>query len=207
MAVIRISPVGSVNEDMIQMIARHVKEMFGREVEVYTQLPEPGYAFDEKRNQYNSTLILRSLAPVVPHFPGTIAKDSSAGNPIEKILALTEVDLFIPMMTFVYGQAQLSGKMAVVSLARLKPEFYGLPPDKDLAVRRLRKEVSHELGHSFGLVHCAERYCLMSLSTEIFQVDMKSENFCRNCWIMLEESLQGNGVAGNSALARKESYD
>ena len=79
---------------------------------------------------------------------------------------------------------------AIVSLARLKPEFYGLPPDKDLSVRRIRKEVSHELGHTFGLVHCAERLCLMSLSTEIMQVDFKSENFCRNCWVTLEENLK-----------------
>jgi archaemetzincin len=143
MAVIQVASVGSVNEEIMQMVARHVKSMFGYEVEIYTRLPEPDYAFDEKRSQYSSTVIRRDLAAVLPH--------------PEKFLAVTEADLFIPMMTFVYGQAQLSGKMAIVSLARLKPEFYGLPADKDLTVRRIRKEVSHELGHTFGLVHCTER--------------------------------------------------
>ncbi|MFZ1082999.1 MAG: archaemetzincin family Zn-dependent metalloprotease [Candidatus Kryptoniota bacterium] len=186
---IQISTVGSVNEEMTQMVARHVKEMFGCEVKIYTQLPQPDYAFDEKRSQYSSTVILRNIAPLAPHS--------------EKFLAITEVDLFIPMMTFVYGQAQLSGKMAIVSLARLKPEFYGLPPDKDLTVRRIRKEVSHELGHTFGLVHCAERSCLMSLSTEIFQVDLKSENFCKNCWIILEENLKKIAPEAHQPRAEK----
>ncbi len=193
MAAIQISPVGSINEEMMQMVARHVKGMFGYEAEIYTQLPEPDYAFDEKRRQYSSTVILRNLAAVVSHS--------------EKFLAVTEVDLYIPMMTFIYGQAQLSGKMAIVSLARLKPEFYGLPPDKDLTVRRTRKEVSHELGHTFGLVHCAERSCLMSLSTEIFQVDLKLENFCRNCWIILEENLSRKDASGKNNEKRNELWE
>jgi archaemetzincin len=176
MSIIQIVSLGEFNQGLMQMISRHVKEMFGTGIEILAQLPEPDYAFDNKRHQYNSTLILRNLAPITSYS--------------EKFLALTEVDLFIPMMTFVYGQAQLSGKVAIVSLARLKQEFYNLPPDKDLTVRRLRKEVSHELGHTFGLVHCTDRTCIMSLSTEIMQVDMKSESFCGNCWIILEENLK-----------------
>ena len=147
---------------------------------------DPDFAYDEKKGQDSSAIILKDLV---------LRCDSTA----EKFLAITEVDLFIPMMTFVYGQAQLSGKVAIVSLARLKPEFYGLPPDKDLTVRRIRKEVVHELGHTFGLVHCADKSCLMSLSTEIMQVDLKSDNFCRSCWISLEESLKLMGIGNRSS--------
>ncbi len=184
MPVIRIAPVGNVNEEIMQMIARHVNAMFGLDVETgtFVSLPEPEYAFDEKRRQYSSTVILKSVARL------------AAG--CDKFLAITEVNLFIPMMTFVYGQAQLSGKVAIISLARLKPEFYGLQPDKDQTVRRIRKEVSHELGHTFGLVHCADRSCLMSLSTEILQVDLKSEDFCKDCWVRLEESLKKLSAVG-----------
>lgn len=108
MSVIQIVSVGKVNHDIMQMITRHVKEMFGYEVETQNlvSLPDPDYAFDEKRKQYSSTVILRNIAPL--------------SSRAEKFLAITEVDLFIPMMTFVYGQAQLSGKVAIVSLARLK---------------------------------------------------------------------------------------
>ena len=176
MAIIQLASIGNVDQEMMQMIGRHVKEMFGLEVRLYTSLPVPDYAFDEKRKQYNSTEILKHIAPL-------------CSLDVSKFLAVTDADLFIPMMTFVYGQAQLSGKVAIVSLARLTQVFYGLAPNKDLVVRRTRKEVSHELGHTFGLVHCSNRTCLMSLSTEIMQIDVKSEDLCRSCWIVLQESL------------------
>ncbi len=188
MSLIRIVSLGNVNREMMQMIVRHVREMFGCDVETQDfECPmDLDFAHDEKKGQYSSAIILKDLV---------LRCDSTA----EKFLAITEVDLFIPMLTFVYGQAQLSGKVAIVSLARLKPEFYGLPPDKDLTVRRIRKEVVHELGHTFGLVHCADKSCLMSLSTEIMQVDLKSDNFCRSCWISLEESLKLMGIGNRSS--------
>ncbi len=176
MAIIQLASIGNVDHELMQMISRHVKEMFGLEVETHTPLPAPDYAYDGKRSQYNSTAILQHVVPL-------------CASGVSKFLAITEADLFIPMMTFVYGQAQLSGKVAIVSLARLSPAFYGLAPNKDLLVRRMRKEVSHELGHTFGLVHCSDRTCLMSLSTEIMQIDVKSEDLCRSCWIVLQESL------------------
>lgn len=171
-----ISPVGTVSEEMLTMAARHVGEMFGFETMRYTSFPDPEYAFDGRRGQYSSTLILRNLSKVCP--PDAV-----------RFLALTEADLFIPMVTFVYGQAQLSGKVAIVSLARLSQEFYGLRPNNELKIRRARKEIAHELGHTFGLVHCRERSCLMSLSTEILQIDVRSEDFCPGCWIVLEEEI------------------
>ena len=70
------------------------------------------------------------------------------------------------MLSFVYGQAQLQGRVAVVSLARLRPEFHGLPPDPAALERRAAKEAVHEVGHTFGLVHCADRRCPMSLSID-----------------------------------------
>lgn len=176
MGKIYVSMVGAVNEDVVTMLARHVRGMFGFEVEMYTSFPDPDYAFEESRRQFSSALMLQNLARVCP-------PDAA------KFLAITEADLFIPMVTFVYGQAQLAGKAALVSLARLSQEFYGLPRDKELKLRRARKEVAHELGHTFGLVHCRDRSCLMSLSTEILQIDVKSEDFCRSCWIVLEEEL------------------
>ncbi len=199
--VVQILGIGHVSQGVLLMVARHVREMFGLEASAAGTLrgnhvdeasaaaaflPDPGYAYDGKRGQYSSTVILRRLDSYSP--PGA-----------ERLLAITDVDLFIPMVTFVYGQAQLSmpqdadfgiNKVAIVSLARLEQEFYGLPPDRDLTVRRIRKEVSHELGHTFGLVHCTDKSCLMCLSTEILQIDVKSENFCESCWVVLEENLR-----------------
>jgi archaemetzincin len=94
---------------------------------------------------------------------------------------VTEADLAIPTLTFVFGQAQLDGQVAVLSLARLRQEFYGLPSDETLLRERVTKEVLHELGHTFGLTHCAESKCVMSLATHIGLVDNKEERYCTHC--------------------------
>ena len=180
---IYISPVGMVGDETITVMARFVSEMFGFEVVRHTSFPEPDFAYDARRGQFSSTLILKNLAKVCPS--GAV-----------KFLAVTEADIFIPMVTFVFGQAQLSGKVALVSLARLSQKYYGLAENSDIKIRRARKEVAHELGHTFGLVHCRDRSCIMSLSTEILQVDVKSEDFCPGCWAMLSEELAAQKVVG-----------
>ena len=93
------------------------------------------------------------------------------------MLAVTDRDLFIPVLTFVYGHAQLGGRVAVVSLARLRQEFYGMAPNHELLLERAAKEALHESGHTFGLVHCADRSCAMSLATNIRQIDDRQAAF------------------------------
>lgn len=131
-------------------------------------LPDPLYAYDARRAQYSSVEVMRAFAAAAP------AGDS-------KVIGITERDLFIPMLTFVFGQAQLGGRFAVVSLARLRQEFYGMPPDRDVFLGRAMKEVAHELGHTFGLAHCPDKTCAMSLSTDIRQVDGKRAAYCATC--------------------------
>lgn len=131
-------------------------------------LAPPDYAYDEDRKQFQSTEILRRIAGL-------------GGLPDTRFLALTECDLFIPMLTFVFGQAQLGGSSALVSVARLRQEFYGQLPNEALLVRRLRKEVIHEVGHTFGLTHCLDRSCPMSLATAVRHIDDKSDILCSRC--------------------------
>ena len=121
-----------------------------------------------ERRQYNATLILAGL---LRHLP-----DESS-----KIVGVTDVDLFIPVLTFVFGQAQLDGPGAVISAFRLRNEFYGLPADEGLLFERSVKEVVHELGHTFGLVHCDDYRCVMHASTYVEDVDVKAASFCRGC--------------------------
>jgi archaemetzincin len=101
--------------------------------------------------------------------------------PDAKVLGISERDLFIPMLTFVFGQAQMDGQYALVSTARLRQEFYGLPGMDPLLDQRLIKEACHELGHAFGLAHCGNAACPMSLSTTIRHVDSKSTEYCDGC--------------------------
>ncbi|MBU2226246.1 MAG: archaemetzincin family Zn-dependent metalloprotease [Proteobacteria bacterium] len=125
-------------------------------------------AFDPNRGQYNSSLILRQLIMKPP-------RDA------EKILAVLDVDLFIPILTFVFGEAQLKGIGAVVSTRRLHNRFYGLPEDAEVTTDRLLKESVHELGHTFGLIHCSQPKCVMNSSTYVENIDLKQAELCPLC--------------------------
>jgi archaemetzincin len=126
------------------------------------------FAYDANRGQYGSIPVLEMLAHVAP-------------ADTRKLLAVTEHDLFIPVLTFVFGQAQLGGRVGIVSLARLRQEFYGLPPNREVFLGRAVKEALHETGHMFGLIHCADRSCAMSLATNVRQIDIKQAAFCAVC--------------------------
>lgn len=122
----------------------------------------------EERNQYHSTLILSKLIEQLPD-----------GG--QKIVGLTHVDIFIPILTFLFGEAQFEGKGALVSTYRLRNEFYGLPGDEKLLYDRTLKEILHELGHTMGLVHCPDFECVMNASTYVEDIDLKLARYCKNC--------------------------
>jgi archaemetzincin len=138
-------------------------------------IDEPAPAFSPQRGQWSSTAFLEALLPRVPRAAA-------------RLLGLTERDLFVPVLSFVYGQAQLAGKVAVVSLARLRPEFHGLPGSPELLARRAAAEAVHEVGHTFGLVHCPDRRCPMSLSIDLPDLDGKTATPCPACRVMIEGS-------------------
>ncbi len=129
---------------------------------------DPERSYDRSRGQYNSTVLLKMLL-----------NDPTGGA--SRVLGVTGVDLFTPVLTYVFGEAQLEGRAAVVSVHRLRPEVYGLAADEELLYRRLETEAVHELGHTFGLLHCAERTCVMGSSTYAEEIDLKSAAFCRRC--------------------------
>lgn len=141
------------------------------------ELPLPGveFAHDPCRKQYRSMDVLEML---VRQSPGDALK----------LLAVTERDLFVPVLTFVFGQAQLGGRVALMSLARLRQEFYGLPTNGELLLARAAKEALHESGHMFGLVHCEDRSCAMSLATNVRQIDGKQAAWCGACAAALQRA-------------------
>jgi archaemetzincin len=126
-------------------------------------------AFDATRAQYHSTTILEDL------------QRNGNVDGQRKILALVDVDLFIPVLTFVFGEAQLNGPCAVISTARLKHEFYGLPANEAEFESRVEKEIIHELGHTLGLYHCRNFECVMRSSTYVEEIDLKRARMCVDC--------------------------
>jgi archaemetzincin len=124
--------------------------------------------YSTDRNQYHSTLLLGHLLKNLPEQG-------------EKIIGITDVDIYIPILTFLFGEAQLNGRGAVVSTYRLNTKFYGLPRNDQLLYDRTLKEILHELGHTFGLIHCADFECVMNSSTYVENIDLKRASFCQSC--------------------------
>jgi archaemetzincin len=173
--------VGTVPDRVWEWITKAAAEWFPMPIQRLPALAIPELAYDSKRNQYQSVEIMKMLSEHAPQ----------NGS---RILGITDVDLSIPMLSFLFGQAQLDGPVALVSLCRLHQEFYGLPGQDELLRERLSKEVLHEMGHTFGLVHCSEQSCAMSLSTHIGMVDGKAERYCSRCGLYLAKrfaSLDG----------------
>lgn len=166
---IRIIPITPVDEQLLASLPDPLESAFKlpAAVEEENHL-DPAFAYDLSRTQYNSTLLISAFL------------DRWKGNE-GKILGVTSVDLFVPVLTYVFGEAQLDGPIAVVSTYRLDETLYGLPPSPKLAAARLLKEAIHELGHTFGLIHCHEFECVMHSSTVVEEIDLKSAQFCVAC--------------------------
>jgi len=166
----------NLDAGIYQLIGRKVEELFGFSTNIKSLLQNVNFAYDLTRDQHHSTKILEKLA------------DTSPSQAI-KILGIANVDLFIPILTHVYGEAQLGGKACIVSTYRLKE---GLSPANmaEEFEKRLVKEALHELGHTFSLRHCNDKSCIMHYCRSIKDVDRKSDQLCRYCKILLEDELK-----------------
>ncbi len=169
--------MGAIDDDLLQWLRGDLHAYLDLPVKAMGALAIPEPSFLKPRNQYHSTVILKEILADVP--PGAL-----------KVLGLIDRDLCIPILTFVFGEAQLGGTASLVSLARLRQEFYGLPPDPSLFRERLYKECLHELGHNFGLIHCHTRQCVMYLSNTVMDVDRKERTYCRDCDVAMLSKLE-----------------
>ena len=155
-----VSPIGDIPSEVLGPICREVERIFGFPTGTELLLDDIKFAHDEGRDQYHSTAILERLFEAAP---------VSA----EKVLAVTKEDLFIPILTHVYGEAQLGGKSSIISTCRLNE---ALPPIRtgDLFLKRVLKEAVHELGHTFKLLHCKDKTCIMHYCRSIQDVDRRT---------------------------------
>ncbi len=124
-------------------------------------------AYNPSRNQYWSTVLLYQLRVLARELDG-------------KVLGMTELDLYVPKLNFVFGEALYHENVAIISTYRLRPILYG-GGSEEIFLTRVTKEAVHELGHTLGLPHCAERRCVMRFSNSVADTDEKSERFCEYC--------------------------
>jgi archaemetzincin len=133
--------------------------------------------YDIGRQQYDGNRLLEEVSRM--DLPNSI-----------KTVGLFNVDLFIPILTYIFGQAILGGHSSIASMHRLNNVHYGMPEDEGMMTKRFIKEVIHELGHNFGLVHCDVPRCVMRSSTYVEDIDQKSRHFCTNCRTKITGTLQ-----------------
>lgn len=174
--------IGAASADphLLDGVLRHLSDEYRLPALAHESAERPSGAFDPRRGQHSSSRILEWLVGQMP--PGAV-----------RILGVTDADLFIPILTFVFGEAQLRGRAAVVSTARLG-DSTGLSPDPRRLLSRLSKECVHELGHTFGLVHCRSPRCVMGRSASLVDVDEKSPHLCPACRSRYEAVAVHNGA-------------
>jgi len=164
---IRVVAMGNAEPRFLDAARAALAREYGMAMNYTRRSIDPAFAFHAERNQYHSTEIVEHLAKL---------DDDGA-----VVVAIGDVDLYIPILTFVFGEAHLGGRCAVVSYHRLLQEFYGLPRDDRLAAARLAKTAVHEAGHVFGLTHCDDYECVMAASHSVEWMDLKGATLCGSC--------------------------
>jgi archaemetzincin len=159
---------GFFEEDFLDKIADSVKHEYPFRVNIKQGHLDLSEYYDPVRRQYNGTKLLEKV-------------DSLFSSDSCKTLGLFGVDLFIPILTYIFGQAFLNGRTGIASFYRLANERYGMISNDNLVLDRFRKEVTHELGHTFGLIHCHVPTCVMRSSTYVEDIDQKSAHLCIKC--------------------------
>jgi len=172
---IEIVSIGSIDADILEYLVHLLSERFNATVSVGSKITIGRFHEDELRKQYLSTAMLRALRDVQ--------------NLDSLLLGVADVDLYVPSLNFVFGEAAPPARVAVISLVRLRPAFYGLQEDRRLFLERVGKEAVHEVGHILHLQHCTQRSCVMFFSNSLVDTDLKEDQFCQRCETYLAANL------------------
>lgn len=184
-----IMPFGEIDPGTLGSLARILRKTYGCETVLAGRAAVPERAYHPRRRQYRSTRILQELERV----------ERMAD---ELVLGAIDADLYVPELNFVSGEADVMARVAVIGLPRLRQEYYGLDPDRELFLLRAAKEAVHEPGHTCGLGHCRDRTCVMHFSNSLQDTDVKSLAFCAACRKTIEtgeEAGAGGKVPGEES--------
>jgi len=179
--VVHLLPIGKVDAQLLEHLRAEISYALPVTCELSSFELDPNPSYHPERQQHHSSEILERMQPLVraDHW---------------RLLAITAVDLYIPILKYVFGEAQMGGPCAIVSYHRLHQEFYGLDRDHDLLCQRLAKECVHELGHTLGLHHCQDYRCAMASAHAVEWIDLREDTLCESCRSKAE-TLLTSGVS------------
>jgi archaemetzincin len=175
MNLVHLLPVGTVEPSLLESLHHLLPRCLPVRCEIVAAPFEPATAYHAERQQFHSSEILQRMAEL---------RSARAW----RLLAVADVDLYIPILKYVFGEAQLGGPCAIVSAYRLRQDFYGLEGDQDLLHTRLLKESVHELGHTLDLRHCQDYRCAMASSHAVEWIDLRESTLCESCRTQLRKS-------------------
>jgi archaemetzincin len=176
-AIIAVLPLGRVGEDVLRVVADSLQGILRVPVDLREPIVLPEDTFMETRNQYNAMALIKYL------------NSGMADNSL-RILGITAKDICNPILTYVFGEAYMGGRSAVMSSARLKAGLLGEPVSREHFLERVVKVAIHEIGHTFNLRHCHTDRCVMRASNTLAELDEKLNYLCDYCEIFLFDSLR-----------------
>lgn len=176
MNTVHLLPVGNVNGNLLEELRESLPKSIGVACDIVPYLLDPIPSYHAERQQFHSSELLLRTQRLVR------SKDW-------RLLAVANVDLYIPILKFVFGEAQIGGPCALVSIFRLRQEFYGLERDDGLLRQRLLKESIHELGHTLDLHHCGDYRCAMASSHSVEWIDLRAAALCESCHLKIDGKL------------------
>jgi archaemetzincin len=175
MKLVHLLPIGAIDAPLLEDLRAALEKCLPIRCEILPLTLDPKASYHAERQQFHSSEILQHMQSMVRR------KDW-------RLLAVAEVDLYIPILKYVFGEAQMGGPCAVVSTYRLRQEFYGLEQDDSLLQERLLKEAVHELGHTLNLRHCQDYQCAMASSHSVEWIDLRESRLCDACRYELESN-------------------
>jgi archaemetzincin len=173
--------LGPIDPDILRSLRTTLAKFLLLPVRVLHPKPVPLQTYHLARHQYDAAQLLEFLIDDVE-------------TEAFRILGVTAGDLYIPIFTFVFGEGQLNGKAAIISVFRPRGDAGGPTPPRPVFLERLIKLSLHELGHTFGLKHCREEGCLMGFSANLEKLDRTKLSFCDYCQILLTDYFRDQGL-------------
>jgi len=187
MNLVHVLPVGTIHQSVLENLRSDLPKTIRVDCEIHPLRLDPAPSYHAERQQFHSSELLQRMRQAV--------------RPRDwRLLAITDVDLYIPILKYVFGEAQMGGPGAIVSIFRLRQEFYGLERDDGLLRARLLKESVHELGHTLDLRHCEDYRCAMASSHAVEWIDLRESSWCEACRRKAEAALAMQGVVADRQI-------
>jgi archaemetzincin len=185
--IIELIKIGDLDQSLLLRLNDDLKSTFSK-FNISIKINRDGFQLEEaeynsERSQYNADKILNRIIKLTKNYK------------VFRIMGVMDKDIFSKDYKFNFGIAQISRRVGLISITRLRESFYeeqGFIHKKGDSLRKVElrtlKEAVHELGHTFGLEHC-HNYCIMRFSESLMDTDKKPAQFCESCLIKIKEIL------------------